>query len=373
MSLTVLETRTWDELDDQRLAWTALWRQGRRLSYFQSFDWLRTCARHYGEQVAPRIIWVKAGRETLGALPLAASPRSTRLATHCRLSYAHDRLAPRCGAGEVGEFPLTPPFSWPLGPNPTATLWYGCRHLAACDDWDDLELGGVLLEGLDFGRTRTALRQAGLAAKESPASLRWFVDLRSGWHSYWQSRPATLVAALENYARSPAQRRSRIVRMQPDSSDWNEIDHRWLEACFDLATRADALPAAATHRRWFAELHESALRARAVHAMLLLHDDEPVAGMYGFACDNRLEVLFAVQTQSATLGALSSLWCAYARGAMQSGIASIDLGGDATAASRSDLADWSTSHAQLWRYAATRSSSWHVTSERMRRWFGRRA
>ena len=373
MSLSIVETRDWDDFESRRLAWTALWRQGRRLSFFQSFEWLRICRRHFGEAVTPRILWLKAGRETLGAWPLAAHASSTRLATRRRLAYAPDALAPVIRTADGRLVRLSPAYSAPLGPNPTAVLWYGCRRLAALDDWHQLQLGAVSVDALDFGRTRNALRQAGLATKEAPDTTRSLIDLRRGFQAYWRSRPVALTARLHGLVRELAPRHVRVIAFFGESAGSSAWNDRWLEPFVSLA--AGDSPAVEPFRRWFVEMHAAACRHDAVRAMLLLLDDEPAACIYGFACDSRLEVLFEGERGDCRTGengstVLTMLRRDFLEGADRTKISCVDLGIEDRAR---DLAEWETSRMQLWRYTATQAAAWHVAAGRVRRWFDRRA
>ena len=120
------------------------------------------------------VLIVREHNRPLGILPLVVRRESTRVGSVRVLTYPlHDWGS----------------FYGPIGPNPTATLMAGLRHVAESRrDWDLLDLRWVDVDGIDRGRTERAMNQAGLA----PMAQKWdatsVVELGDDWQSYWDSR-----------------------------------------------------------------------------------------------------------------------------------------------------------------------------------------
>ncbi len=112
----VTEIHCLEELAPYRLLWNALLPQTRGATFFQSFEWLETYWRHHGDRQRMRVLIVAADDRPIGILPLTVIRERTRLGTIRVLTYPLD------GWGT---------FYGPIGPNPTATLWAGLRHLNA--------------------------------------------------------------------------------------------------------------------------------------------------------------------------------------------------------------------------------------------------
>lgn len=355
----VEEIHDLDQLEDRRLAWTALWRQSRQPSFFQSFDWLKTYWRHFGRDRTLRIVWARAGRETLGALPLAIGATGAGHAMQRRLGYAQDRWAPRCG---------------PLGANPTATLWSGWRGLAALDDWDILDLRGVPFDSLDYGRTRVTLKQAGFSAHEAAEPQRLLAGLAGGWTNYLQLLGAQLAREVVRCQRKLAAQRPRFLRIRPacSLSMASDLSECLVETCWNLAPMAwrelltresppmvmptSGNPIDDLGLAWFRDIHDAAWNVGAADTGLLLLNDRPAAFVYGYAWEGRVEMLISASAAEAPSEAQTLLWHEYLRDSAARGDQWIDLGGHSPLSA--GLSVWATGRASPRRYVCRRANGW---------------
>ena len=238
----VIEINDWEELSQYRLLWNSLLPQTRRATFFQSFEWLETYWRHFGDRQRLRVLIVSADERPIGILPLTVMPEETRLGTVRLLTYPLD------GWGT---------FYGPIGPNPTATLWTGLRHIAR----DAPRLGRRRL-ALDRRRRhrrrpdRQSHATAGMPAIETPfvqsaqieldsdsngSGIRKNSDAVANWQTYWVSRKSRW---RQNMAR--AERRLAecgeltYIRYRPDGSRYGDDDPRWdlYNACESIARRS---------------------------------------------------------------------------------------------------------------------------------------
>lgn len=143
-----------EQLTDRRLLWNALFPQTPGATFFQSLDWLEVYCRHFAAAQRLRVLVVSADGRPVGILPLVVQTERTRLGRVRTLTYPlHDWGT----------------FYGPIGPNPTATLLAGLRHVRRTPrNWDMLDLRWVDVDGCDRGRTerhgtdRLSSLQAGL-------------------------------------------------------------------------------------------------------------------------------------------------------------------------------------------------------------------
>ena len=94
-----------------------------------------------------RALIVRDGEQPVGILPLVVLTESTGVGRVRTLTYPlHDWGT----------------FYGPIGPNPTATLIAGMRHIQRTPrDWDMMDLRWVDLDGCDRGRTERTMEQVG--------------------------------------------------------------------------------------------------------------------------------------------------------------------------------------------------------------------
>ncbi len=289
----VIEINDWEDLNQYRLLWNSLLPQTRGATFFQSFEWLETYWRHFGDRQRLRVLIVSADERPIGILPLTVMPEDTRLGTIRLLTYPLD------GWGT---------FFGPIGPNPTATLWTGLRHIAATPhDWDVADMRWIDADGIDAGRTGKAMRAAGMTSLETPfvhsaqielggdsngGGIRTNSDAAANWQAYWMSRKSRW---RQNMAR--AERRLAecgevtYIRYRPDGSRYGDDDPRWdlYNACESIARRSWQGAAddgtTLSHesvRDYLRDAHETAAAAGGLDLNLLLLEGRPAAFAYNY-------------------------------------------------------------------------------------------
>ncbi len=184
-------------------------------------------------------------------------------------------------------------FFGPIGPNPSATLVAGLRHVRETPrDWDVLDLRWVDVDGTDLGRTERAMSQTGF----HPSGQKWDqssrVELPETWPAYWQGRETKFRKNVDHLQRRMAEQgKLELVRFRPEPVCGGEVDPRWdlYEACVALALRSWQGERGDKTNLCHAEVggflrdaHAAAAHLGAVDLNLLYFNDEPAAYMYGY-------------------------------------------------------------------------------------------
>jgi CelD/BcsL family acetyltransferase involved in cellulose biosynthesis len=280
------------QLAGYRLLWNALLPQTPGASFFHSLDWLEVYWRHFGGGQRLRVLAVCTEGRPLGILPLVVRTERTKVGSVRVLTYPlHDWGT----------------FYGPIGPNPTATLLVGLRHIRQTRrDWDVMDLRWVDLDGQDRGRTEQTMGQAGFRPHKQAwdrAALVEFPDApqeqpRRTWRDYWDSRDRKFRDGVDRSCRRlAAQGDVGLVRYRPEGSAHGDGDPRWdlFDACVTLAERS--WQGAATdgttlcHPQvsdFFRDAHEAAARAGAVDLNLLVLAGQPIAFSYHYCYDGRV-------------------------------------------------------------------------------------
>jgi CelD/BcsL family acetyltransferase involved in cellulose biosynthesis len=279
----VVEINSLERLRGYRANWNLLLSDTREATFFQTFDWLETYLRHKdakqrGDRLRLRVLLVSGGDGPIGILPLVVTTEATRIGRVRVLTYPMD------GWGT---------FFAPIGPQPTATLLAGLRHIAATPrDWDLVDLRWVDADGLDKGRTRQALRAAGLAAPQQPLMQAAQIELSNGWDVYWSSREPDWRREVERSRRRISERGNlEYVRYRPAGAFGGDRDPRWdlYDACEEIARRSwqgsSTDGTTLSHesvRAYLRDAHESAAAAGGVDLNLLRIDGQPAAFAYNY-------------------------------------------------------------------------------------------
>ena len=283
---TVREIGDIAELADCKLLWNALLARTAGANFFQSLEWLTVFCRHYGRDMRLRVLLVSAGGETIGILPLVETTERTRLGPLRVLTYPlHDWGT----------------FYGPLGDRPTATLLLGLRHIARTRrDWDLLELRWVP-DGIDRGRTATALAGVEMPAQRSSWETAAVIDARQGWTAYLHSRDGRWRRKLRNNERRLLARGGiDYLRCRPAGTAAGDGDPRWdlYDACERIAERSwqARSPDGTTlsHpsvRPFLRDVHQAASAAGAADINLLYLAGEPAAFVYGYCCHGNVFTL----------------------------------------------------------------------------------
>ncbi|HID23220.1 MAG TPA: hypothetical protein EYP14_12570, partial [Planctomycetaceae bacterium] len=172
--IDVAEINDFRKLPAFRSLWDDLWERTPRPSFFQRASWLEAYGRHCGRHQRLRALIVSVAGRPIGIVPLVVKWVPSRLGTVRALTYPMDSW----GA-----------FFGPLGAHPAATLLAAMRHISQTRrDWDLVDLGYVDAEGADCGRTRNAMRNAGLRAYCRRWYLTPIVEFGPDWEGYWSGR-----------------------------------------------------------------------------------------------------------------------------------------------------------------------------------------
>lgn len=284
--IRVTEINDIQRLDDIRLLWKSLCQRTRGESFFHSIAWLETWWRHFGRGNKLKVLLSTLAEKPIGILPLVVRRIDSSFGPVRMLGYPLSGWETTCG---------------PIGPNAAATLIASMRHLRDSPrDWDVIDLLRVDRNRRDGGRTRNAMRAAGLSCLSRPRRASAVVELEPNWTAYWANRPVELRRRFHRAQRRLAQfGRLEHVRFRAgaDPRDFGESlgsfddDCRW--RLFDELARlrqVSETPAVA-RSQFLHEVHAAAVRAGAADLNLLRLNDRPIAAAYGFHCGGRVEVV----------------------------------------------------------------------------------
>lgn len=274
----VEEVNDIQELASYRLFWNLLLPQTRQATFFQSLDWLEIFWKHYGSGHRLRALVVCSNGRPVGILPLMVRRESTRL-----------------GRVRVLTYPLNDwgTFYGPIGPNPTATLTAGLRHIRQTPrDWDLLELRWIDRDGCDHGRTEGAMCRAGFHPRRQAWARAPVVDMRGTWEDYWSSRTRKWRLNVRNSRRRLVSRgKVTFLRYRPEGAACGQGDPRWdlYDRCLRIAERSwqgsstnGTTLCHAGVRDYIRNTHVAAARAGALDLALLLLDGQPIAFAYHY-------------------------------------------------------------------------------------------
>jgi CelD/BcsL family acetyltransferase involved in cellulose biosynthesis len=296
--IRVTEINSPQQLAGLQAIWTDLLAATPGGTFFQSFDWLETYWRFYGDGVAAdeekklnvetlsaagrperlRVLLIEADREPIGILPLVVTTEPYRVGVIRVLGY------PLAGWGS---------FYGPIGPHPAATLRAGLQHIRSTPrDWDLLDLRWIDTDGIDGGKTPQAMRAAGFNFDTQVWHQSAQVELHEGWEKYWSNRKSTWRSNVRRCERL-LRRRGKVeyIRYRPSATATADVDPRWdlYDTCVELARRSwqggsttGTTLSHPTVRDYLRAAHQSAVRTGAVDINLLLLADRPVAFSYNY-------------------------------------------------------------------------------------------
>lgn len=280
----VIEINSLESLKNHRLVWQSLLPSTPGASFFHTLDWFEQYWNHFGPEgsgvcQAMRVLIVYAAEKPIGILPLV---------------IRHEKKLAGQNVRTLG-YPL---HDWgtsygPIGPNASATLLSGMRHIEATPrDWDLFELASVDREYTDKGRTPRAMQQVGLSAIEEEHSVAPQVDCREGWDAYWATRTSKHRNNVRRVDKKLAELGEvRYVRYRPEGSADGDDDPRWdlYDACVALSEKSwqgdSTSGTTLSHesiRNFLRDCHLVAVEQGAVDINLLYIDDEPIAFSYNY-------------------------------------------------------------------------------------------
>lgn len=272
------------ELGGWRLFWNLLLPQTRQATFFQSLDWLEVFWKHFGAGQRLRALVVRSDGQPVGILPLVVRSEPTRV-----------------GKVRVLTYPLNDwgTFYGPIGPNPTATLAAGMRHLRQTPrDWDLLDLRWIDRDGLDHGRTEAAMRRVGFHPRRQAWDRAPVVEMRRTWEEYWNSRTRKWRLNVRNCRRRIlGQGKVTFLRYRPQGAARGQGDPGWdlFDECVKVSNRSwqgsstngTTLCHESIHD-YIRDTHAAAARAGALDLALLLLDGQPAAFAYHYHYQGRV-------------------------------------------------------------------------------------
>jgi len=280
----VHEVNDIQDLAGYRLLWNWLLPRTGNATFFQSLDWLEVYWRHFGGGQKLRVLIVSAAGRPIGILPLAVRTEKTRVGPVRVLTYPlHDWGT----------------FYGPIGPNPTATLLAGLKHVHGTPrDWDLLDLRWVDKIGCDKGRTRRTMEYAGFRPRERAWDRAAVVDLSGTWEEYWQSRTKKWRHNVQRLQRRLAERgKVEHVRYRPQGDAYGDGDPRWdlYDASVELAQKSwqgsSDTGTTLCHRsveQYLRDTHARAARSGSLDLNLLVVDGKPAAFAYNYHHQGRV-------------------------------------------------------------------------------------
>jgi CelD/BcsL family acetyltransferase involved in cellulose biosynthesis len=211
--LAVTELSSIDDLARIRMTWRRLWEQSPDASFFQSWDWLRSYLRIFGEGQKLRALVVSDGATPIGIVPLVQQRVRTRLGVAGVLRYPASDSGSTCG---------------PIGLQTGQALARAIRHAIRGRDCNSLELGRVDESGVDGGRTRTALLECKLNVRETARLEQPVVLLDESWDWCLAERSAAFRDHLENVERDLSQYGPiSFFRWRPEGDLTGQTSRRW--------------------------------------------------------------------------------------------------------------------------------------------------
>ena len=167
------------------------------------------------------------------------------------------------------------------------------RHLRENrSDWDVLDLHHVDVNRVDRGRTRNALRAAGMNCLSRPSRTAALVDLDSDWMTYWSERPLQSRRLYHQSERQLEQAgKLEFVRFRPEEQSYGNADCRG--DLFDefLSLRPFSSTDSSAGRAFFCESHFTAARMAAVDLNLLRLNGRPIAAAYGHHVNGQVDII----------------------------------------------------------------------------------
>lgn len=294
--IAVSEMTSFDELANLRVTWKQLWENTRDASFVQSWEWLRSYWRMFGDGMKLRTLVVSLAAKPIGIVPFVLRPVKTKLGTANVLTWPHEDWGVCYGQ---------------IGPNPAAALSAAIRYISRSRDWNAMELSGIDEQGLDRGRTRNALKNCGIRAEQTDSLEHPVVQLEGSWDWYMEeqgleSRVALARAERQIECHGPVS----FHRWRPVGGRNGETERRWdLFRAFEMIRRASTADSskADAELAFLKDVHPVAVDAGAIDICTLTVNGHPVACSYGYATHGSVEVSFTGAFEQAGEAAVTTL------------------------------------------------------------------
>jgi CelD/BcsL family acetyltransferase involved in cellulose biosynthesis len=285
--IAVAEMNSFDELANLRVTWNQLWEKTRDVSFFQSWEWLRSYWRFYGEGQTLRTLVVTLGTKPVGIVPFVVRPVQTTFGTANVLTWPLD---------EWGAF------YGQIGPNPAATMVAALKHVTSVRrDWNVIELPFIDENGLDKGRTRNALKTSKLSGRPTNAVSHPVVQLDGSWDLYMDEQPLeSRVGFMRALRRLESHGTVSFHRWRPEGGSVGQTDRRWDLFKLYARIRRDAsrsISQAESETTFLKDVHPWAVDAGAVEICSVCVGGRPVACAYNYRSGGKIEVLSLVSDE----------------------------------------------------------------------------
>ena len=266
----VTELSSVDDLARIRQTWNTLWVQTSDASYFQSWDWMRSCLRIANSDQTLRVLVVTECSTPIGIVPFVQQNVRTRMGVAKLLRYPT-----QMGGATFG----------PIGLKTGASLSAAIKHALNGRDWNALELASID-EMADAGRTRTALTGCKLRPDETARFEHPTIELDESWDWFLEERTVDFRARLEAAERELSQYGPiSFFRWRPAGDMCGETNRRWdLFEIFEQIRATTEEPTKQTELEMaiLKDAHPAAVDAGAVEISLLSIGGNSIACSYGY-------------------------------------------------------------------------------------------
>lgn len=280
----ISEIRCVEELASYRLAWNSWLASTPRATFVNTFDWLESYWRHFGQQQQLRVLVAHQDGTPAGLVPLCVR-----------------RVRHGLGTARVLTYPLDGWGSWygPIGVEPAVTMLGAMRYLQhARRDWDLLDLPWTAPASRDAGRVARSLRVVGMLTGEDVHQSVSHVDFSGGFGNYLHRLDRKSRHELTRVTRRVFERGDvEYLRHRPAPAREGDGDPRWdlYAMCQQVALASwqssSTTGTTLTHERvrWFlSDAHAVAARNGMVDMNLLFVDGRPAAFAYNYRFHDRL-------------------------------------------------------------------------------------
>ena len=278
---TVTELSSIDDLARVRVTWQRLWDECPDASFFQSWDWLRSYLRIFGEDQKPRVMVVSDGGRPIGIVPLMQQNTRTRLGVAGVLKYPLDDWGTTFG---------------PLGEDVGAALTSAVKFAAKKNrDWNAIELAHIEDTGMAGERTRAALEESKLR-QEFQVKEHSAVQLDESWDWFLESQTGYFRETLDHAEKDLGQYGPvSFYRWRPGGNLNGDTNRRWdlVEIFEQLLTAAhEPTPQSEQELALIRDAHAGAVDLGAVEIGLLSISGRSIACSYGYCRNGTVEQLF---------------------------------------------------------------------------------
>jgi hypothetical protein len=279
--IAVAEMNSFDELANLRVTWKQLWQETRDASFVQSWEWLRSYWRLFGDDLKLRALVVTLAAKPIGIVPFALRPVKTKLGMANVLTWPQDDWGACHGQ---------------IGPNPAAALAAAMRHITQTREWDAIELSGIDESRVDRGRTRNAMQSCGIQPSETDTLQYPVIQIEGSWDWFLEERGLELRMQLAR-AQQVLDQHGPVSfhRWRPLGGRNGETARRWdLFQTFAEIKRATERGTSQTESglAMLQDVHPLAVDAGAVDIATLTINGRAVACCYSYVSRGTVEVMF---------------------------------------------------------------------------------